>query len=197
MERKARVPRRFCELERATVLLYDRSRKAQSQSCAFAHLLGGEERLHDLRLQFRGNTRPVVNDGEHNRTVVQRHIKTDPPLSGLLNNRIESVLQQVQQNLPDLNLTAGNHQGRIDFRQKQIDGVILETLLAYLQGLLHDFGDGGRKHSVVGTLAGQVTHAFYDAGNAVGRLKDTLTVPLGDGQGDGTFFLDAAQKVGC
>src|SRR6185437_9924183 len=196
-KRKARMARFVRELELPTMFLYDRSRKAQSQSDAFAHLLGGKEWLHDLGPELSGNTRSAVNDGEHGRTRVQRHFKTNPSLSRQIHNRIESVLKQVKQHLLDLNITAGNHQSGIDFWQEQIDGVILEALLAYLQGLCHNFGDRGRTYPVLGPLAGELAHASYNASNAVGSVKNAFTVPFGDGQGHATFFLDPAQQVGC
>ena len=38
----------FPELQLASVVFHDLSGNAESQSDAFAHLLGGEKRLHDL-----------------------------------------------------------------------------------------------------------------------------------------------------
>src|SRR5215469_3117015 len=170
------------EFEFATVVLHNLSRYAQSQSHSFTHLLGRKEWLHDLLPELQRNASTTVNNGEDNRTVLQNHVQPDPSAYRLLHNRIESVLQQVQQHLPDLDLAAGNHKGGIDIRHQQIDGVMPKAFPADLQRPFDNFRDRGRAHLILGTLTSQMAHAFYDPSNAVGGFKNAFAVSQDDGQ---------------
>ena len=64
-------------------------------------------------LQLGGDAPATVDDGKPGRVAILSHFQANPLFSGLIHYRIESILQEIQQNLPDLNLAAEHRQAGI------------------------------------------------------------------------------------
>ena len=69
-ERRAALRLRL-ERDAAAVLLDDRVGDRQPEAGALADLLGGEERIEDLRLHVFRHARPIVVDLEHDRVAIE------------------------------------------------------------------------------------------------------------------------------
>src|SRR5215469_7193085 len=161
---------------------HDASRNAQPQSGSFTHFLGSEKRVHDLDLQLRRNPCTTVGHGELDCIISHESSKAYPALSLLLNNRIECVLKQIQQYLPNLHLAAVNGQSWIDIGYQQSYVVMLKASPANFQSFFHDLADISRVYLVMGAVPGQMAHALDDLGDAIGGLHDTFTMSEGDVQ---------------
>src|SRR5215813_15523934 len=136
MEGKTWMAVFLCKFQLASVVLHDPSREAESEPDAFTHILGGEKWLHDPGLKLRRNPGPVVGHGEFDHAPVYNHCQPHPPFSFSFHDRIECVLEKIQQHLPNLNLAAQNGYRWINALHQQLHGVILEAFLRNLKSFI-------------------------------------------------------------
>ncbi len=111
-------------LDGALVILHQGMRGGEAQAVILHRAFRGEEGIENLRLQRRGNARPVVPDKQMQhrlacgQAVILRQLRRDafharvhrdarqPPLVGDRHERLARVEQEVEQDLVDLSRVA-------------------------------------------------------------------------------------------
>src|ERR1700691_4870975 len=167
------------------MLLYDAADGLETQPGALSDTLGGEERLEDMRLDFRRNSRSVV--GYFHQQTIQFTRRADAQFA-LAIHSVDGVVDQIS---PDLVQLAAAH---ANLRQRTVEielyvNALLEAVPQHEQRAFEAFVD---VHFLVGALV-QISVLFngtHQIGDAAGGVLDLI-----EQRADSEKSGDAPQEI--
>jgi hypothetical protein len=107
-QRKACVAVGFAHVERSAMLFSDLLRQTEAQAGALADRLGGEKRFHNPDFHLRWHAMSAIYNGKNHTVLLRKDLQVNPPFSALFLCRVESILQEIDEQLRNLHFSASN-----------------------------------------------------------------------------------------
>ena len=150
-------------------------RNRQPQAGALAHLLGGEERLKNVRQHFRRHARAVVLHQNLNKVLLALGGNMQASGARRLHQRLEGVVQQIHQHLLNLvGVTLGRGQLGMEI-QAQLNAGFLQIQLAQFSHASDQFIQINSL-AVPRLFAGEGQEVADELGGAVAFVGDLLQI---------------------